>query len=183
MPAATLRARLGAAAATTVLALTLGTALSTPPAAAATTSTGAAATAHQAQPHHRPFQLYEHKISHVMHVVRNQRGKPYVYGAAGPGAFDCSGLVRYVFGRAVQRWLPHNAEAQYQSVHHIAHRRNLRVGDLVFQESGGYAFHVGIYAGHDKWWHAPHSGSHVRKQQIYQGHLAYGRVILIRNQR
>jgi cell wall-associated NlpC family hydrolase len=116
----------------------------------------------------------------VVRVARAQHGKPYVYGGSGPRAFDCSGLVRYVFGHAIGRWLPHNAEAQYRSVRHIK-RRNLQVGDLVFQESGGYAFHVGIYAGHDKWWHAPHSGAHVHKQRIYRGHKFYGRVLTYRS--
>jgi cell wall-associated NlpC family hydrolase len=86
--------------------------------------------------------------------------------------------VRFVFGRAVDRWLPHNAAAQYHSVRHIK-RRNLEVGDLVFQ-GGRNPFHVGIYAGHGKWWHAPHSGAHVRLQKIYRGHLVYGRVLTYR---
>lgn len=121
---------------------------------------------------------WHHRAVHaVIAEVRKQLGKPYVYGADGPGAFDCSGLVRYVFGHAVGRWLPHNAAAQYDVIRHIK-RSDLEPGDLVFQESGGYPFHVGIYAGHDKWWHAPHSGDHVRKQKIYRGHLYYGRVLV-----
>ncbi|HVY09191.1 MAG TPA: C40 family peptidase [Mycobacteriales bacterium] len=121
---------------------------------------------------------HELQLKAVERVVHHQIGKPYVYGGAGPRAFDCSGLVRFVFGRAVDRWLPHNAAAQYHSVRHIK-RRNLEVGDLVFQ-GGRNPFHVGIYAGHGKWWHAPHSGAHVRLQKIYRGHLVYGRVLTYR---
>ncbi len=39
-------------------------------------------------------------------------GKPYVWGAAGPSSFDCSGLVSYVYAQ-VGVSLPHNAAAQY----------------------------------------------------------------------
>jgi cell wall-associated NlpC family hydrolase len=116
------------------------------------------------------------EVRAVLREASRQRGKPYRYGGSGPSSFDCSGLVRYVFGHAVGRWLPHNAAAQYHSVMHIT-RRELQPGDLVFQESGGYPFHVGIYAGHGKWWHAPHTGDHVRKQAIYHGHKYYGRVL------
>ncbi|HVT22271.1 MAG TPA: NlpC/P60 family protein [Mycobacteriales bacterium] len=116
------------------------------------------------------------QVRDVLRVAAHQRGKPYSYGGAGPRAFDCSGLVMYVFGKAVGRQLPHNAAAQYHAVVHIK-KRNLQPGDLVFQESGGYPYHVGIYAGHGKWWHAPHSGTTVRKQRIYHGHKYYGRVL------
>lgn len=116
------------------------------------------------------------EVRAVLHEAWEQRGKPYSYGGSGPSVFDCSGLVRYVFGHAVGRWLPHNAAAQYQSVMHIK-RRDLQPGDLVFQESGGYPFHVGIYAGHGMWWHAPHTGTVVQKQKIYSGHKYYGRIL------
>jgi cell wall-associated NlpC family hydrolase len=124
----------------------------------------------------RRREWHRRAVSAVLSEARKQAGKPYVYGASGPGAFDCSGLVRFVFGHAIGKWLPHNAAAQYSVISHIK-RRNLEPGDLVFQESGGYPFHVGIYVGHDKWWHAPHTGDHVRKQRIYRGHLFYGRVL------
>ena len=38
-----------------------------------------------------------------MKVARNQKGDPYVYGAAGPGAFDCSGLILYTYRQAAGR--------------------------------------------------------------------------------
>jgi cell wall-associated NlpC family hydrolase len=116
------------------------------------------------------------EVRSVLRVAENQKGKPYSYGGAGPRVFDCSGLVMYVFGRAVGRQLPHNAAAQYQSVVHIK-RSEVQPGDLVFQASGGVPYHVGIYAGHGKWWHSPHSGTTVRKQRIYHGHKVYGRVL------
>jgi cell wall-associated NlpC family hydrolase len=116
------------------------------------------------------------EVRAVLREAHRQKGKPYSYGGSGPRAFDCSGLVRFVFGHAVDRWLPHNAASQYHAIQHIK-RRNLQPGDLVFQESGGVPFHVGIYAGHGKWWHAPHTGTVVKKQRIYNGRKYYGRVL------
>src|SRR6202034_1605191 len=40
--------------------------------------------------------LHNNEVRRVIRVARRQRGKPYSYGADGPGAFDCSGLVRFV---------------------------------------------------------------------------------------
>ena len=131
-------------------------------------------TSHAARIHAR----HALQLRAVERVVHHQLGKPYVYGGAGPRVFDCSGLTRYVYGKAIGRWLPHNAAAQFHSIRHVS-RHNLEVGDLVFQ-GGNNPFHVGIYAGHGKWWHAPHSGARVRLQKIYRGHLVYGRVLTYR---
>lgn len=113
----------------------------------------------------------------VIAEARRQRGKPYRYGGAGPSAFDCSGLVMYVFKHSIHRSLPHNAAAQFHSVQRIWHRRNLVKGDLVFVDNGGYISHVGIYDGDGYWWVAPHTGTHVQRQRIYSAHLLYGRAI------
>jgi cell wall-associated NlpC family hydrolase len=144
------------------------------------TTPRAVTTAHAAHLAHRRSVRARHalEVQSVLRVAEHQRGKPYSYGGSGPRAFDCSGLVMYVFGKAVGRALPHNAAAQYHSVVHIK-RSKVEPGDLVFQESGGVPYHVGIYAGHGKWWHAPHSGTTVRKQRIYHGHKYYGRVLTI----
>jgi cell wall-associated NlpC family hydrolase len=155
------RARLRAATATLALAT-----------AAATGSVVSAPSAHAATA------SFQQRADRVLHVAFNQRGKPYRYGADGPSAFDCSGLVRYVFQRALGRSLPHNAEAQYRDTQHIRFERNARPGDLVFQvDSGGYAFHVGIYAGHGYFWNAPHSGTVVKKQRMWSGRWRFGRII------
>jgi cell wall-associated NlpC family hydrolase len=127
--------------------------------------------------HRTASQRYQARADHVLRVARNQAGDPYQYGAAGPSRFDCSGLVMYVFKHALDRSLPHNAESQYQRSRHIT-RSHVKRGDLVFQvDSSGYAFHVGIYAGHGYMWHAPHSGSHVRKQKLWSGRWRFGRII------
>jgi cell wall-associated NlpC family hydrolase len=109
----------------------------------------------------------------AMQIAKTRQGDPYVYGAAGPHRFDCSGFTRYVFGR-LGHALAHNSAAQYGEVRHVR-RSHVRIGDLVFFASGGHIYHVGIYAGHGTMWHAPHSGDHVRRQHIWSSYLV-GRV-------
>jgi len=121
-------------------------------------------------------QVRQAKINRVLTWAHNQKGKPYRYGAAGPYRFDCSGLTLYVFKHALGKWLPHNAESQYRKVQHIS-RASRRPGDLVFAMSGGYAYHVGIYAGNGYIWHAPHSGTVVKKQKMWSATWRYGRII------
>jgi cell wall-associated NlpC family hydrolase len=117
------------------------------------------------------------KINAVLSWAAKEKGKPYRYGAAGPSAFDCSGLTLYVFRHAIGKSLSHNAEAQYRASQHIS-RSSLRPGDLVFSvDSHGYAYHVGIYAGNGYMWHAPHSGTVVKKVKMYSARWRYGRII------
>ena len=90
-------------------------------------------------------------------VARRYLGVRYVYGGSSPhSGFDCSGLVRYVFGR-VGIALPHSSYAQFDLGHRVA-RGSLRPGDLVFFDGVG---HVGIYIGGGRFIHAPHTGTRV----------------------
>jgi peptidoglycan DL-endopeptidase CwlO len=73
----------------------------------------------------------------------SQVGDAYVYGAAGPSAFDCSGLTMMAWAQAGVA-LPHSSSAQYSSGPHIA-ESDLRPGDLVFYYSP--ISHVGMYIG------------------------------------
>ncbi len=104
----------------------------------------------------------------------HHRGQPYVYGAAGPTRFDCSGFTMYVFSRFGYR-LPHNAAAQYNAVRHVS-RGSLQVGDLLFFNEGGGISHVGIYAGHGQMWVAPKSGDVVKLAGIYSNSYVVGRL-------
>jgi cell wall-associated NlpC family hydrolase len=90
-----------------------------------------------------------------------QLGKAYVWAAAGPSAYDCSGLTLAAW-RAAGVYLPHNAAMQYNSLPHI-NRSSLRPGDLVFYERLG---HVGIYVGNGQVIHAPTFGDHVRVASV-----------------
>ncbi|MGZ4493850.1 MAG: NlpC/P60 family protein [Nocardioides sp.] len=75
-----------------------------------------------------------------------QVGKAYVYGAAGPNAFDCSGLTMMAWGAAGVS-LPHSAAAQMSSGTPVSESQ-LQPGDLVFYYSP--VSHVGMYIGGGK---------------------------------
>jgi hypothetical protein len=110
----------------------------------------------------------------VVRIAASLRGRPYAYGAAGPGAFDCSGFTMYVFGRLGVR-LPHNAQEQYDAVRHVS-RSHIALGDLVFFGGSAGIYHVGIYAGHHRVWHAPHTGTVVALQRIWTSDYLVGEV-------
>jgi len=86
-----------------------------------------------------------------------QLGDPYSYGAAGPNAFDCSGLTMYSWAAAGVS-LPHSSSAQYGAVRHIP-ISDLQPGDLVFYYSP--ISHVGIYIGGGRIIDAPYPGLNV----------------------
>ena len=98
-----------------------------------------------------------------------QLGKPYVYGAAGPDAYDCSGLTMRAWGAAGVA-LPHNAAAQQSMTHPVS---SPEPGDLVF--FGSPAGHVGIYVGNGNMIAAPHTGDVVKVEAVYSGVSGYGR--------
>jgi cell wall-associated NlpC family hydrolase len=110
----------------------------------------------------------------VIHVAASKAGTPYRYGADGPSAFDCSGYTKWVFSK-LGRHLPRTSSAQAGAVRHVS-RANRHRGDLVFFSSGGHVYHVGIYAGHDRVWHAPRPGERVHREHIWTSSVSYGRV-------
>ena len=91
-----------------------------------------------------------------------QRGKPYVWAAGGPRAFDCSGLTQYAFA-AAGLTLPHSSRMQSQMGRSVS-RSELQPGDLVFFYSP--VSHVGIYIGGNQMVHAPTSGDVVKVASI-----------------
>ncbi len=93
----------------------------------------------------------------VVQVALAQLGKPYVYGAAGPFSFDCSGLITYCY-QAVGVLLPHYSYDQAKCGTRVS-AAELRPGDLVFFRQLG---HVGMYIGNGQYIHAPHTGDVVR---------------------
>ena len=81
----------------------------------------------------------------VVSVAKNQIGKPYVWAASGPKAFDCSGLVLFSYAKAGMPGLYHQSEVQFTQAHLIPASRAVP-GDLVFyHDSVGDVYHVGIY--------------------------------------
>lgn len=94
-------------------------------------------------------------------------GKPYVYGATGPNAFDCSGLTQYVF-RSVGVGLSRTTQQQVRQGVAVS-RDQLQKGDLVFTEgSATNPTHVGIYIGNGQMIHAPRPGSSVKVAPMYK---------------
>lgn len=111
----------------------------------------------------------------AVRIAATRRGAPYQWGAVGPRRFDCSGLTMWVYARMGKR-LPRTAAQQYAATVHIPSWAR-RPGDLVFFKTGsGYVHHVGIYAGAGTFWHAPHTGDHVRRARLMTRNVWYGRV-------
>ncbi|SEC86167.1 Cell wall-associated hydrolase, NlpC family [Streptomyces sp. 3213] len=110
----------------------------------------------------------------ALQVAASKKGAPYRYGATGPSRFDCSGLTLYSYKKAGKK-LPRTAAQQYNKTHHIS-AGSRKAGDLVFFHSGSSVYHVGIYAGGGKIWHAPKTGDVVRLQKIWTKSVWYGRV-------
>ncbi|WP_159662836.1 C40 family peptidase [Streptomyces mexicanus] len=110
----------------------------------------------------------------ALQIAASKKGSPYQWGATGPRRFDCSGLTLYSFKKAGKK-LPRTAAQQYNKPRHIS-ARSRRAGDLVFFHSGSNVYHVGIYAGSGKIWHAPHTGTVVKLEKIWTRSVWYGRV-------
>ncbi|MFI9249175.1 NlpC/P60 family protein [Streptomyces sp. NPDC053069] len=85
-------------------------------------------------------------------------GSPYVWGATGPNAFDCSGLAQAAY-RSAGVSLPRTTYAQINAGRRVS-RSELLPGDLVFFYSG--ISHVGIYVGNGQMIHAPNPSAPVR---------------------
>lgn len=108
----------------------------------------------------------------AVELASHEAGDPYVYGAAGPDAFDCSGLTMYVYAQLGVS-LPHSSAAQAAMAQPVS---DPQPGDLVFFTDGGSVYHVAIYAGDGMIWHAPHSGTVVSLEPIWTSSVFYGRV-------
>lgn len=107
-------------------------------------------------------------------------GKPYIWGASGPSAFDCSGFTYYVY-RAFGVGLAHYSGSQFSSGSAVS-KANLAPGDLVFFNTYGSISHVGIYVGGGNFIHAANERSGVTVSSLsegyYQSHYAGARRVL-----
>ncbi|MGO8882299.1 MAG: C40 family peptidase, partial [Streptosporangiaceae bacterium] len=102
----------------------------------------------------------------VISWAEEQLGKPYQWGAAGPGSFDCSGLTMLALAQAGIT-VTHNANAQWQQTKAYAVAESqLAAGDLVFFAGSDGSLtapgHVGIYVGNGEIIDAPYPGANVR---------------------
>lgn len=94
----------------------------------------------------------------VIEYAQSRLGCPYVFGAAGPNYFDCSGLVMWCYAQTGKS-LPHNSEALKNSAAAIIPVSEAQPGDVLYRPG-----HVGIctVAGGGEYIHAPHTGDVVR---------------------
>ena len=97
------------------------------------------------------------RVGIALDIVRAQKGDPYRYGAAGPNAFDCSGLVMWAFGQAGVN-LPHSSQALASGGQAVS-MDQMQPGDLITYY--GDASHVAIYIGDGLMVHASTYGSPV----------------------
>jgi hypothetical protein len=109
-----------------------------------------------------PFEYNNSKGGRAAQKACSLVGKPYIFGAEGPGGYDCSGLTKVAWA-AVGVHLEHYTGDQIREGRSVS-RSELQPGDLVFY--GSPVHHVGIYVGNNTMVHAPHTGDHVRMASI-----------------
>ena len=103
----------------------------------------------------------------AVQIALSQLGKPYVWGAAGPGSYDCSGLMLYAW-RAAGKSLPHSSTTRVAVT-------QIKPGDLVFY--GAPIHHVGMYVGNGQMVEASRRGKPVKMASIFRRDLVgVGRV-------
>ncbi|MCW2928341.1 MAG: hypothetical protein JWM86_2309 [Thermoleophilia bacterium] len=95
-------------------------------------------------------------------IAMGKVGAPYVYGAAGPSSFDCSGLVVWAFAQAGRPGLPHSTYSLVAMGVEVP-LGEAQVGDLVFTNNAG---HMGIYVGGGSFVHAPRTGRTVAVESL-----------------
>ena len=108
----------------------------------------------------------------ALRAALTQRGKPYVWGAAGPDSYDCSGLVVWAFAQEGIS-LPHYTGSLWNSGMHVS-RADLEPGDLVFFFAD--LSHVGIYIGNGLMVDAPSTGQVVQVQPIFDAYVGAVRI-------
>ena len=114
--------------------------------------------------------------SKIVETAYTKLGTPYVYGASGPNAFDCSGFTSWVYrqhGISIAR----TAQGQSRGGTPVD-RANLQPGDLVFfGSSTSNITHVGIYIGGGQMVHAPHTGDVVKVSSLNRNYVCARRYL------
>ncbi|MGV9931307.1 C40 family peptidase [Streptomyces olivaceoviridis] len=152
-------------AAPTTTAATAAVPSSTVPFATPTPATPAPATpapAAAAPPAAAPSGTYATKARKAIAFARAQVGKPCVWGAAGPGSYDCAGLTQAAW-KSAGVTLPRTAREQADAGTPVA-PADARPGDLVFFHDD--AGHVGLCTGDGMMIHAPRPGAYVREEPV-----------------
>ncbi|MEU6084759.1 C40 family peptidase [Streptomyces sp. NPDC047108] len=103
-------------------------------------------------------------VGQVMSFLEAQLGKPYVLGATGTAAYDCSSLTQAAF-KTVGVDLPRVSQDQSTTGTPVS-LDNLQVGDLLFWGGTGSAYHVAVYAGDGMYIDAANPSKGVVKQKL-----------------
>jgi cell wall-associated NlpC family hydrolase len=149
-------------------------------AACATTSHEISSPPQLAPPTELPVETAPTPTQVMIDSATSMIGQPYRFGGAGPGGFDCSGLVFYAAANAGIR-VPRTAAEQLQFGSPVK-RAELQAGDLVFMHLSSKELHVAIALDRQLFVHAPSSGGHVRvdsllAQPYAKGFIAARRVV------
>ncbi len=125
------------------------------------------------------------EANNVLFHAINLIGTPYQWGGNTPSSgFDCSGLVDYVYRKAVHLALPRTSHAMSEMhAPRIDDVSRLASGDLLFFRTEGHRIsHVAIYVGNGRFVHAPNSGGEVRLDYLtnpyWSRHFAYALRVL-----
>ncbi|MFB8122652.1 NlpC/P60 family protein [Streptomyces bacillaris] len=103
-------------------------------------------------------------------AAKTRVGMPYVWGATGPGSFDCSGLTSWAFRQANVN-LPRTSQAQANAGTRINSIGALKPGDLVIMRTD--LSHVGFYAGNGQILHSPKPGAVVRYESMARSGMPF----------
>lgn len=128
------------------------------------------------------------KATQIIKLAYAQIGDPYVYAAAGPNSFDCSGLTTYCYKKVCGITLERSAKAQGydNSYKKISDIYDLAKGDIVCfdtnESDGDLSDHVGIYIGGGRFIHASSAGGEVMVSSLASGYyrsaFSWGRRVL-----
>ncbi len=107
------------------------------------------------------------KANEIAEMAKSEVGKPYAWGATGPNAFDCSGLVQYIYGQKGIN-LPRTTYDQVK-VGQTVSMSDLKPGDLLFWGSSTAPYHVAIYVGNNQYVNAatPEQGTILQNITSY----------------
>lgn len=97
----------------------------------------------------------------VVNAAKSQIGKPYVWGATGPNAYDCSGLVQYAYSQAGKN-IGRTTYQQAGAGQHVSVSQ-AQAGDILMW---GDDYHDAIYVGNNQYVHAPQPGQNVTQATI-----------------
>lgn len=96
----------------------------------------------------------------VVNAAKSQIGKPYVWGATGPNAYDCSGLVQYAYSQAGKN-IGRTTYQQAGAGQHVSVSQ-AQAGDILMWRD----YHDAIYVGNNQYVHAPQPGQNVTQATI-----------------